>query len=134
MTAEKIKGSVLEYAMRPPADIESRLQELEAERDLERTFEMVATVVGMAGLFLGVFGRRRYLLLPALVLPYLFQSARYGEARPMNALRRLGLRNRADILREYYALKALRGDFSLDGEDEPGKRALQVLRAVDAAD
>jgi hypothetical protein len=134
MTSEKIKSSVMGYALRPPSDIDARLEQLEAERDLERTFELAATAVAMAGLFLGIFGRRRYLLLPALALPYLFQSARRGDTAPMAALRRLGLRSRDEILQETYALKALRGDFHLNGNDDPAERAMRALRAVDAAE
>lgn len=127
---ERIRSSVLEHSLRPAADIDRRLAQLQAEKDVECAFEMIAAVVGMAGLFLGIFGRRRYLLLPALVLPYLYRAAREGEAPPLNALRHLGMRSREEILREFYALKALRGDFQLGDHDDPASRAEQALKAV----
>lgn len=129
---ERLRGSVYEYALRTPADIERRLEQLATERDVERTFEMVAAVLGMAGLFLGIFGRRRYLILPALLLPFLYKSSRQSDAPPLRALRRFGLRTRDEIIREYYALKALRGDFDVDGDADPANRARLALRAVDA--
>ena len=129
---ERLRGSVYEHALRSPAEIERRLDELAEERDVERTFEMMAAVLGMTGLFLGIFGRRRYLILPALLLPFLYRSSRRDDAPPLRALRRMGLRTRDEIVREYYALKALRGDFEVDGQVDPASRARLALRAVEA--
>jgi hypothetical protein len=131
MSSERVKSSVLEHALRPSSDIDRRLAELEEERDLEGSLEMIAAAVGMAGLFLGIFGRRRYLLLPALVLPYLYREAIGRQTPASQALRRLGLRSRHEIAEEYYALKALRGDFAIDGNADAAARADRVLKAID---
>jgi len=54
---------------------------------------------------------RRWLVLPALVSGFLLQHALQGWCPPVPVLRRLGFRTMAEIDRERYALKTLRGDF-----------------------
>jgi hypothetical protein len=52
------------------------------------------------------------LVVPGVVLPFLFQHAVQGWCPPLPVLRRLGVRTREEIDREKYALQVLRGDFA----------------------
>lgn len=94
-----------------PAGIQKRLDELEREWDIERALEANASSLALVGLALGAFVSRRFFLLPAAVAAFLLQHALQGWCPPLPVLRRLGYRTQAEIERERYALKALRGDF-----------------------
>lgn len=54
----------------------------------------------------------RWLVIPSVVLPFLFQHATQGWCPPVPFFRAKGIRTRGEIDREIYALKALRGDFN----------------------
>lgn len=95
-----------------PDGIERRLAELEREWDIERALETNAAGIGLAGLALGAFYDRRFLLLPTAVCGFLLQHALQGWCPPIELFRRLGVRTTAEIDRERTALKALRGDFA----------------------
>ena len=73
--------------------------------------ETNASVLAFSGLAFAIARDRRWLVVPAIVLPFLFQHAVQGWCPPLPLLRRLGVRTRREIDREKYALKALRGDF-----------------------
>jgi hypothetical protein len=91
--------------------ITRRIQELEREWDVERTLEANAATVSLAGLALGIFVDRRFLVLPAAVSLFLLQHALQGWCPPLPVLRRLGIRTSAEIHQEILALRILRGDF-----------------------
>jgi hypothetical protein len=79
-------------------------------------------------------GSRKWLILPGVVLSFLFQHAVQGWCPPVPVFRRLGVRTREEIDRERYALKALRGDFDGFGKviEDPRARAEAALDAVEA--
>lgn len=117
----------LEYlAVQGPEAISRRLAELDRESDIERVLEASASILALTGLVLGVTVNRRWLLLPGIVLPFLLQHSIQGWCPPVSVLRRLGIRTRAEIDAERYALKALRGD--LDGGGPAADRVLEALR------
>ena len=97
-------------------DIEARIGDLEREWDIERAMEVNASAVGLAGLILGAAHSRKWLIVPGLVLPFLFQNAATGWSPPVSLFRKLGFRSRHEIDREKYALKAVRGDFEPNDE------------------
>ena len=103
------------YAYSRVSVLTRRIEELDREWDIERVLELNASTLAFSGLVLSVTHDRKWLLLPGLVLPFLFQHAVQGWCPPLPILRRLGVRSRKEIDREKYALKALRGDFS-EGE------------------
>jgi hypothetical protein len=107
----EIESRVREYAQRSSDDLTRRIRELDREWDIERLLETNASALAFAGLLLGVAHNKKWLFLPAVVLPFLFQHAVQGWCPPIPILRRLGVRTRKEIDREKYALKALRGDF-----------------------
>jgi hypothetical protein len=118
-TSEKINlkidcemdARIREYAQKSPEEITRRIRELDCEWDIERMLETNASALAFTGLLLGVTHNRKWLILPGLVLPFLFQHAVQGWCPPLPILRQLGVRTRNEIDREKYALKALRGDF-----------------------
>jgi hypothetical protein len=109
---DQISQRVKSYEGQGRNAISQRIQELEREWDIERVLEMNASALAFTGLVLGITHSRKWLFIPGVVLPFLFQHAVQGWCPPLPALRRLGVRTREEIDREKYALKALRGDFA----------------------
>ncbi len=115
--------------------IDRRLRALDAEWDIERVLDANAATFALAGLALGVFVDRRFLLLPAAVAGFLLQHAVQGWCPPVPVLRRLGVRTAGEIQAERAALKALRGDFRGVADangDTPSRRAERALAAARA--
>ena len=116
------------------AEIEQRLQALDAEWDVERLLQTNASVIVLLGLALATTVNRKFLLLPAGVFGFFAQHALQGWCPPIPVFRRLGVRTQREIERERYAIKALRGDFDqipLRGAAEADERVRSVLAAVD---
>jgi hypothetical protein len=109
----EIDARVREYAKKSSQEITRRIGELDREWDIERVLETNASVLAFTGLLLGVTQNRKWLILPGLVLPFLFQHAVQGWCPPLPILREMGVRTRQEIDREKYALKILRGDFHI---------------------
>jgi hypothetical protein len=88
----------------------------------------------LTGTLLGAYVDRRFLVLPVAVTAFLLQHALQGWCPPVPVFRRLGVRTAAEIDRERYALKALRGDFRRLDVVQPGanpsRRAEAALQAV----
>jgi hypothetical protein len=91
--------------------LDSRIRELEAEWNLERTLEANAAGVALIGLALGISADRRFLGLTLLATACLLQHALSGWSAPLPVLKRLGIRSTAEIQQEILALRILRGDF-----------------------
>lgn len=126
---QQTEANLAYFAVRPEG-IDSRLEELDEEWDIERVLEANASALAFTGVVLGARDRR-YLALSALVTAFLFQHALQGWCPPVPALRRLGVRTAAEIAEERYALKALRGDFQDLPDDRPTlERVRDVLEAV----
>jgi hypothetical protein len=107
----QIEENVHRYATRPKEEISRRIWDLEQEWDIERVLELMASSISVTGMFLSVVRDRRWILLPGIVLSFLFMHAVQGWCPPVPVLRRLGVRTREEIDRERYALKVLIGDF-----------------------
>src|SRR5690606_6724036 len=107
---EKIEKSIIHHAYYP-AEINSRLEALDREWDIERTLEANAATLALTGVLLGAFVDRRFLALPAVVTAFLLQHALQGWCPPLPFFRRWGVRTTEEINEERFALKALRGDF-----------------------
>lgn len=116
-----------------PSQISRRIAELEQEWDIERILEMNASALAFSGLILGLFQNRKFLWIPALVLPFLFQHAIQGWCPPVPLLRRRGVRTRREIDAEKFALKTLRGDFApVQEQSDPLERARAAWDAAHA--
>ena len=129
-----IAEAIQTYSMRSEAAITRRIDELDREWDIERILQTNASSLALAGVLLGVTVNRRWLALSGGVLGFLLLHSVKGWCPPLPALRRLGVRTRAEIDRERFALKALRGDFA-DVENlnqgNSGRVANSVLRAAE---
>ena len=115
------------------AEIDQRLQALDAEWDVERLLQTNASVIVLLGLALATTVNRKFLLLPVGVFGFFAQHALQGWCPPIPVFRRLGVRTQREIERERYAIKALRGDFDqipLRGAAEADERVRSVLAAV----
>lgn len=124
---EETDAAVERVALAGPEAIDARLAELDREWDIERRLEVNAALVGLAGVGLGAFVDKRWLLLPAAVSGFLLQHAVQGWCPPLPLLRRLGARTPDEINDERVALKALRGDFSKLG------RTTEAVASAEAA-
>ena len=122
---QQMRDRVVSYANKSPEEITKRIMELEQERDIEQWLETNASVLAFGGVALGFLGGRKWLLVPALVLPFLFMHANQGWCPPLPLLRRLGVRTRREIEAERYALRLLRGDFDSAQGTERALRALE---------
>lgn len=120
-------AGVRRYTRKSIGQISRRIEELDREWDMERILETNASLLAFTGLMLGMIRDRKWLALPALVLPFLFQHAVQGWCPPVPIFRRMGVRTRKEIEREKYALKILRGDFD---HIAPASRADVALRAM----
>ena len=92
------------YANRPVWEIKERIKILEKEWDIERVLAVNASTLALSGLLLGITANRKWLALPAIVLPFLLQHGLQGWCPPLPVLRRMGVRTREEIDREKYAL------------------------------
>jgi len=125
----EIEIRVREYSQRTDKELTGRINELDYEWDMERLLETNASAIAFTGLMLGIIRNRKWLIVPSIVLPFLFQHAIQGWCPPVPIFRRLGVRTRDEINREKYALKALRGDFE---EVESMHRPEEVEDALEA--
>jgi hypothetical protein len=107
---EQIESNVECFSNGAPA-INRRLQELDAEWDIERALETNAAIAALVGLGLGVMVNRKFLLVPAAVAGFLLQHALQGWCPPVPVFRRLSFRTAREIEIERHALKAMRGDY-----------------------
>jgi hypothetical protein len=107
----RTQESIARCAAAGRAAINRRLEELDREWDVERALELNFATLVFAGGALGLGVDRKYMLLPTVAAGFMIQHVLYGWCPPLPVLRRLGFRTTAEIDREKYALKALRGDF-----------------------
>jgi hypothetical protein len=110
------------------AEIDQRLQALDAEWDVARLLQTNASVIVLLGLALATTVNKKFLLLPAGVFGFFAQHALQGWCPPIPVFRRLRVRTQREIERERYA-KALRGDF----DQVPAKGAVPTSERVRAA-
>jgi len=116
------------YAQMGGEEIARRIHELDREWDMERILETNASALALTGVFFGLLGSKKWLIISGAVLAFLFQHASQGWCPPVPLLRRLGVRTRKEIDQEKYALKALRGDFALNESLPIAEAALQSVK------
>lgn len=126
----KTRRHIREHAPKPPRDLEARIRHLERERDMEQVLETNAGILALAGALLGTTVHKGFFGLTAVVLGFLTQHATTGWCPPVPIFRSMGVRTRAEINQERYALKALRGDFRDIHSADPVETADRALAAV----
>ena len=130
---KQIEESIRFHAAHPTKLLNQRIEELEREWDMERWLGTNAASIALAGAVLGLTVNRKWLLLTCGIMGFLFQHAVMGWCPPVPMFRRLGIRTRAEIDREKFALKALRGDFKnvpVDYRDAETLAVSQTLQSV----
>lgn len=131
----KIQRNIERVAARGKSAIARRIAQLDEEWDVERYLEMNASALALTGTLLGLFVNKKFLAIPCIVLPFLFQHAVQGWCPPIPLLRKRGVRTRKEIDAEKYALKALRGDFAdtaptgIAGSRDRGRQAWRAANA-----
>ena len=128
----KIEQNVRFYAAQPPEAISRRIEELERERDLDRTMALYGSGIGLATLLFSFIGGKKWLFVGGTALGFLLKHALDGTSPIVPLLRKFGVRTRAEIDREKYALKILRGDFADMPKPDQLKAnpAQEVLRSI----
>lgn len=117
------------YASQPREVIDARIDELRREWSIERFLQLNAAAVGLTTAVLAVTRDRRWGIATCAGLGFFLLHALDGFDPPLPLLRELGIRSRAEIDREIYALKVLRGDFeqASSGEGSGGETALSAV-------
>lgn len=112
--------TIRHYSTQTEGALTVRLDELDREWDIERVLQTHAATLALLGVALAATVNRRWLALSGAVLGSLLWHGTHGWCPPLPVLRELGVRTRAEIDRERFALKFLRGDFDFvrlpDGE------------------
>lgn len=88
-------------------EIGQRIEELNEEWDVARALATGSSCLSLAGMALGLSGRRRTLLLAVAVQSFHLQHSIRGWCPPLPLLRRLGVRTPMEIEHERTALKEL---------------------------
>ncbi len=99
-------ANILHYANASPEVIAERIEQLDREWDVDMLLGANRTTLALAGvgLVLGATGSKKWLVLPAVVLPLMLQHGLRGWTPPV--LRHLGMRTSSEIERERQALLA----------------------------
>ena len=100
----KTERNIAHYSALDEAGIKRRVEELDAEWDIERVLEVNASTLALSGVALGALVNKKWLWLSAGVLGFLLQHGIQGWCPPLPVLRRMGIRTRGEIDREKYAL------------------------------
>jgi hypothetical protein len=119
MNERKIEMS-LAWFSEHPEEIESRLDELDREWDLNRLVQVGAAGMTLGGVGLGFLFGRKWFLLPGIAGWMLWKYGVRNECPPAAFLRRLGIRTVAEIEAERQALLSLAGDEPDDGGEAGG--------------
>jgi hypothetical protein len=129
----RMTGAALERLSRCASSnalVARQLSNLRREWDLERALQAWLASVVLTGAALAATRNRRWMALPAVAAGFMLQHSLQGWCPPLPLFRRLGFRTHAEIARERYALKGMRGDFAGLGLD---RGAGCAERAYDAA-
>lgn len=134
-TEAQLERNIAYYAAQSDEVIAERIEELKQEWSLERCLQANVATLGVIGCALGLLGRKRYLWLAASAFGFLLYNGVRGCEPAISQLRRMGLRARAEIDREIYALRVLRGDFKNASIERPELKpipAKEILQAIKA--
>jgi hypothetical protein len=121
---------IADYHEAEPQEIDARIGELRREWDMERVLELNASALALTGVTLAAALDRRFLAIPAIVLPFLMLHAVRGWCPPVPLFRRMGVRTQREIDREIVALKTLRGDFDDVRRQPSAEHPAQTARAA----
>lgn len=105
---EKMVESITKYYKGSREDVLKRLQELDAEWDVERTLETHAATAVITSSVIGFFTKeRKWYAVAGVIGGFLLQHALQGWCPPVSVLRRFGVRTLSEIEQEKSALRVL---------------------------
>ena len=111
LTDDSAFEAVKEFAHKGKGKMTNRLKELEDEWDIERIIHLHVSGMSLTGVLLAFFVDKRWLILPAAAAAILVLHSMKGIAPQVQVLKKLGFRTKAEIDREKFSIKAMRGDF-----------------------
>lgn len=115
-------------------EIDERLRELDQEPTVESVLLGAGSAATITGVCLSFLRGRLWLLVPVVAQYFAIEHLRRGTCTPMRLLRALGVRTRAEVEEERYALKLIRGDFQelpeVSGEErfEAARRLTEAVQ------
>jgi hypothetical protein len=123
--------NIQEYSGRSPEEISHRIKALDKEWDIERMLDLGMSVMALSGITGSLLFNKYSIILPILLLLFFIWHAIQGWCPPIPLLRLYKVRTRAEIDREKYALKAMRGDFKdLANESDLASRAFEATKKI----
>ena len=125
---QKILASIQLASNLPSNELNTLIKNLEKEWDIERILEMNASTFAFIGVVLAIFISSYWLIIPLIVLPFLFLHAIQGWCPPIPLLRGMGIRTRKEIDTEKFALKVVRGDFDGLKSEKDGVKIFDIVR------
>ena len=115
--------NISHYSPQGAAAIQWRIKELDKSWDIEKTLEVNAGLLGLTGAVLALTVDKRWVILPAVVSPFLIHHPIQGWCPPLPLFKLMGIKSRPEFDREKYALKALREGFvDVHNATQGGKR------------
>ncbi|HLN55561.1 MAG TPA: YgaP-like transmembrane domain [Bacteroidales bacterium] len=108
---EKLMERTDRYQNLSVSEINTRLDKVQNEWDIERALEVNLSSLALTGLVFGTIFSKKWYMMTLVVAGFLLQHGIQGWCPPLTLLRKLGFRTRSEIDEEIYALKTLRGDF-----------------------
>lgn len=101
---DRTADRIARVASKGPDAIHRRLEELDAEWDIERALTTNASALALAGVVLGATRHRGYYALTGVVAAFLLQHSLQGWCPPIRPFRFLGIRTAREIEDERHAL------------------------------
>ena len=129
---DQLRHNIHFYSTQPDHIIAQRIEELKNEWSIERVLQAGAAGVGLFTSLFALTGRKKWAVLSCGALAFFLYHNLCGFNAPIPLLRRLGARTRAEIDREIFALKAVRGDFKGLVHDRQQQDLVQPQQILDA--
>jgi hypothetical protein len=107
----KTEDNIRRYAVQSREAVDQRIAELRSEWSIERFLQLNVAAVGLTSVALALTTNRKWGLVTCVALAMFMTHQIQGFDPPLPLLRKLGVRTRAEIDEEIYALKVMRGDF-----------------------
>ncbi len=127
----QLEESVRRHLSASRESLTARILALQQEWSVERHLQAAAATLGLGSALLAFLHHQRWGYVTAVGMTLLLLHTVSGADPLRLSLRRRGIRTRAQIDREIYALKCLRGDFdAVNGHETGGQRVEAALAAV----
>jgi hypothetical protein len=123
--------NIQEHAKKSSAEISRRIKTLDKEWDIERVLDLNMSAMALCGITVSLLFNKYSIILPIILLLFFIWHAFQGWCPPIPVLRFFKVRTRAEIDREKYALKAMRGDFKgLTKESDLASWAFEATKKI----